>query len=114
MKHCFWNNCSFREVKVSLTECGITRPSAVLGSGTSDSRAPPHAVDADVSYPGSLGSSGSDVPSAVNTAKSLLSFSRSYDSQLDKIINNSALQDLVSHAVSRSPALVPDAGGTTN
>ena len=71
-------------------------------------------MDADVSHPGSLGSSGSGVRSIVNAAKSLLSFNRSYDSQLDKIIYNSALQDLVSPAIFRSPALVPDAGGTTN
>ena len=31
IKHCFWNNCSFREAEVSLTERGIVRPLAVWG-----------------------------------------------------------------------------------
>ena len=60
------------------------------------------------SHPSFLGSVGSGVPSIVDAAKSLISFSRSYDFQLDKIINNSALQELVSPAMPRSPTLAPD------
>ena len=80
MKHCFWNNCSFKEAEVSLTKPGLARPVAVLGAG-------------------SVGSHSLVLP---------------HLAQLEKIINNSALQDLVSPTMLRSPALVPDAGGTTN
>ena len=116
MKHCFWNNCRFREAEASLFERGLTRPSAVsrARSSGSHSRVIPPPVDVDVLHLSCLGSVGSGVPSIVNAAKSLLSFSRSYDSQLDKIMNNSVLQELVSPAMPRSPALVPDAGGTSN
>ena len=116
MKHCFWNNCSFRVAEASLSERGLTRPSAGLRARSNGLHPPvtPPPADVDVSHLSSLGSVGSGAPSIVNAAKSLLSFSRSYDSQLDKIINNSALQELLSPAMPRSPALVPDAGGTSN
>ena len=115
MRHCFWNNCSFREAEVNLTVRGITRPQVVSGVGSGRSHPSPLAadvdVDADVSHLDSLGSTGSGVPSIVTAAKSLLSFSRSYDSQLDKIINNSALQVYESSALS-PPA--SDTGGIVN
>ena len=93
MRRCFWNNCSFRKADSSLTERGIARPLAVSGAESGGPHPTPPAADVDVSHLDSLGSTGSGVPSIVTAAKSLLSFSRSYDSQLDRIINNSALQD---------------------
>ena len=82
MKHCFWNNCSFREAEASLSERGLIRPSAVLraSSSGSHSRVTLAPADADVSLLSSLGSVDSGVPSIVNAAKSLLSFRRFYDS----------------------------------
>ena len=116
MRHCFWNNCSFREAESSLTERGIARLLAAPGVGPGGPHSTPPAADADVdvSHLDSLGSTGSGVPSIVTAAKSLLSFSRSYDSQLDRIINNSVLQDFESPALPCSPPHVPDTGGTMN
>ena len=115
MRHCFWNNCSFREAEVNLTVRGITRPQVVSGVGSGRSHPSPPAadvdVDADVSHLDSLGSTGLGMPSIVTAVKSLLSFSRSYDSQLDKIINNSALQDYESSAL---PPSASDTGGIVN
>ena len=71
-------------------------------------------VDVDVSHLDSLGSTGLGVPSIVTATKSPLSFSCSYDSQLDRIINNSVLQDFESPALPCSPPHAPDTGGTVN
>ena len=113
MRHCFWNNCSFREAEINLTVRGITRPQVVSGVGSGRSHPSPLAADVDVdaSHLDSLGSTGSGVPSIVTAAKSLLSFSRSYDSQLDRIINNSALQGYESSAL---PPPASDTGGIVN
>ena len=76
MKHCFWNNCSFREAEASLSERGLTRPSAVLRARSNGlhPRVTPPPADVDVSHLSSLGSVGSGAPSIVNAAKSLFSF----------------------------------------
>ena len=97
-------------------ERGVARPPLVsgVGSGRSQPSPPVADVDVDVSHLDSLGSTGSGVPSIVTAAKSLLSFSRSYDSQLDKIINNSALQDFELPALLCSPPHAPDTGGIVN
>ena len=69
---------------------------------------------ANLSHLDSLGSTVSGVPSIVTAAKSLLSFSRFYDSQLDRIINNSVLQDFEPPALPCYPPHAPDTGGTMN
>ena len=64
MKHCFWNSCSFREAEASLSERGITRPSAVLRARSSGShlRVTPPPADVDV---GLRGSSSWDIAAAL-------------------------------------------------
>ena len=68
-------------------------------SGCSSTPSPSPSVDVDAFFPRFV---GSGLLSVVTAAKFLLNFSRSYDSQLDKIISNSNCQNLVMPALSGS------------